>query len=142
MPRKGQFLLHRKDPDFFAFPSLSRGITRENESRFGKIHLTRQRLHLAVTQFSSIGKDGKRITREWRLRENIQLNKFVRAARHERLVHVYLNTRNRTLTSCETSPTYCRNIGILSATGRIRHGEPVRLAQKAFGAALGSMQFE
>src|SRR5205823_11733006 len=104
MPRKAQFLLHCEDANFFAFPTLSSGITRQNESRFGKIHLTRQRLHLAVIQSSRIGKDRQRITREWLLRENIELNKFICAVRHTRLVHVYPNRGNKTVISCDTIP--------------------------------------
>ena len=104
MSGKRQFRFDRKDTDFLSFPSFNGCIARQNESRFRKIHLTRQRLHLAVIQSSRIGKDRQRITREWLLRENIQLNKFICAVRHTRLVHVYLNTRNKTVISCDTIP--------------------------------------
>src|SRR5437868_5079629 len=100
MPGKWQLLLGREDADFFSFRSFSRGIARQNESRFRKIHLPRQGLHFAVIQSSSVSEDRQRITGEWRLRENIELNEFVRAAPHNRLVHVYPNTCNRTLVSC------------------------------------------
>src|SRR4029077_12238070 len=83
MPGKRQFLLDREDADLLSFPGFSRGIARENESRFRKIHLPRQGLHLAVIQSSTIGEDSQRITGERRLREYIKLNEFVSARRHE-----------------------------------------------------------
>ena len=83
MPGKWQFRLDRKDTDFLSFPSFSGGIARENESRFRKIHLARQGLHLGVIQSASVRKDRQRITRERRLREYIKLNEFVSARRHE-----------------------------------------------------------
>src|SRR6266436_3571582 len=100
MSRKRQFCFDRKDADFLSFPSFSGGIARENESGFRKIHLARQSLHLGVIQSSSVSEDRERITGEWRLRKNIELNKFVRAVPHNRLVHVYPNTCNKTLVSC------------------------------------------
>src|SRR5215469_10474519 len=83
MPCKRQFGLDRKDSDFLSFPSFSGSIARRNESRFRKIHLPRQRLHLGVIQSASIGKNRQRITRERRLREYINLGEFVSAARHK-----------------------------------------------------------
>src|SRR5437899_12351599 len=100
MSRKRQLLLDREDADLLSFLSFSRGVARQNESRFRKIHLPRQSLHFAVIQSSNVSEDRQRITGEWRLRENIELNEFVRAAPHNRLVHVYPNTCNRTLVSC------------------------------------------
>src|SRR5262249_3283761 len=95
MPGKWQLLLDREDADLLSFLSFGRSIPRQNESRFRKIHLPRQGLHFAVIQSSSVSEDRERITGEWRLRENIELNKFVSAAPHTRLVHVYLNTSSR-----------------------------------------------
>src|SRR4051812_24700065 len=83
MSGERQFLLNRKDADFLSVTSFSRGIAGENESRFRKIHLARQRLHLGVAQSASVSKDGQRITCERRLREYIKLNEFVSARRHE-----------------------------------------------------------
>jgi hypothetical protein len=100
MSRKRQFCFDCKDTDFLSFLSFSGGIARQNESRFRKIHLPRQSLHFAVIQSSSVSEDRERITGEWRLRKNIELNKFVRAVPHNGLVHVYPNTCNKTLVSC------------------------------------------
>src|SRR4029077_16806173 len=83
MSGKRQFLLDREDADFLSFPGFSRGIARENESRFRKIHLARQGLHLGVSQLASVRKDRQWITRKRRLREYIKLNEFVSARRHE-----------------------------------------------------------
>ena len=83
MPGKRQFLLDSKDADFLSFPSFSGGIARENESRFRKIHLARQGLHLGVSQPASVRKNRQRITRKRCLREYIKLNEFVSARRHE-----------------------------------------------------------
>ena len=85
MPGKRQFRLDRKDTDFLSFPSFSRGIARENESRFRKIHLARQGLHLGVSQSRQRREDRQRITRKRRLREYIKLNEFVTAARHDEI---------------------------------------------------------
>ena len=83
MAGKRQFLFDCKDADFLSFPSFGGGVARENESRFRKIHLARQGLHLGVIQSASIGKDRQRITRKRRLREYIKLSEFVSLRRHE-----------------------------------------------------------
>src|ERR671919_858918 len=95
MPGKRQFCFDGKDADLFSFPSFSSSIARQNKSRFRKIHLARQSLHLGVTQSASIGKDRQRITRERGLGEHINLHEVVSAMRHKRLVHIYPNTRKK-----------------------------------------------
>src|SRR5262245_3947313 len=82
MSGKRQFGLDRKDSDFFSFPSFSGSIARENKSGLRKIHLARQRLHLGITQSTTIRKNRQRIAFEWCLREYIKLNEFVSAIRH------------------------------------------------------------
>src|SRR6478736_4554110 len=83
MPGKWQFRLDREDADLLSFSSFRGAIAWENESRFRKVHLARQGLHLDVSQPASIGKDRQRITRERCLREYIKLNEFVSARWHE-----------------------------------------------------------
>jgi hypothetical protein len=83
MPGKRQFLPDREDADVLSFPSFSGNITRENESRFRKIHLACQGLHLGIIQSASVRKDRQRIAGERRLREYIELNEFVSVRRHE-----------------------------------------------------------
>lgn len=92
MSGKRQFRLDRKDTDLLSFPSFSRRIARENKSRFRKIHLARQRLHLGVSQLASVREDRQRITRERRLREYIKLNEFVTAARHDKIYRFVTQT--------------------------------------------------
>ena len=77
MTSERQFLLDREYADFFSFASFSGGVARQNESRFRKIHLPRQSLHLAVIQSASVLENRQRITGERRLREYIKLNEFV-----------------------------------------------------------------
>src|ERR1043166_1972872 len=83
MAGKGQLLLDGEYADFLSFASFNGGITRQNESRFREIHLTRQGLHLGVIQSASIRKDRQWITRERCLREYIKLNEFVSVCWHE-----------------------------------------------------------
>src|SRR5436190_23723757 len=83
MSGERQFLLDREDADFLSVTSFNGRIARENESRFRKIHLARQRLHLSVRQLASFRENRQRITRERRLREYIHLNEFVTTRRHE-----------------------------------------------------------
>src|SRR6478672_8785684 len=93
MSGEGQLLLDRKDADFLSFPSFSASIARENESRFRKIHLARQGLHLGIIQSVCIGKDRQRITRERCLREYVNLREFVSSMRH-RTSSICAKTRN------------------------------------------------
>src|SRR5262245_38775708 len=74
-----QLLRHGKYPDSFPFFGFRRGVARKDECRFGKIHLVRKRLHFVVAQSSRLGKNGKRVSRERRLRENIELNEIERS---------------------------------------------------------------
>src|ERR1043166_9361697 len=83
MPSKRQFCFDCKDADFLSFSSFSGGVARQNESRFRKIHLERQGMHLGVMQSASVRKDRQWIPRERRLREYIKLNEFVGVRRHE-----------------------------------------------------------
>src|SRR6059058_5783778 len=82
MSSEGQFFRNRKYANLFARSSFGRAFTRQNESRFRKIHLPRQRLHFAVAQPARVGKDRERITRQRRSREDIELNKFVCSLPH------------------------------------------------------------
>src|SRR5215467_15951444 len=83
MTSERQFLLDREDSDFLSLPCFSGGVARENESRFRKIHFTRQSLHLGIIQSASIGEDRQRITCQRRLSEYINLSEFVGSARHK-----------------------------------------------------------
>ena len=80
MTGKRQLFRDREDADFVSFGG---GIARKNESCLGKIHLTRERLHFVVVQPARVSENGERITRQRRLGENIELNKFVSAVRHK-----------------------------------------------------------
>src|SRR5437667_1194218 len=82
MSSEGQFFRNRKYANLFARSSFGRAFTRQNESRFRKIHRPRQRLHLAVAQPARVGKDRERITRQRRSREDIELNKFICSLPH------------------------------------------------------------
>jgi hypothetical protein len=92
MPGKWQFRLDREDADLLSFRSFSGIVTRQNESRFRKIHLPRQGLHLAVIQSSAVREDRQRITRKRRLRKYIELNELVSSVRHKKLLNVCLRT--------------------------------------------------
>jgi hypothetical protein len=74
---KRQLFLDRKDADSLSLPGFNVPLAREDESCFGKIHLASDRLHLLISQTARIGKDGERIARKRRPRENIKLHEFV-----------------------------------------------------------------
>src|SRR4029077_3026251 len=99
MPGKRQFLLDREDADFLSFSAFSRGLARENKSRFRKIHLSRQCLHLGVSQLSTVRKNRQRITRKPRLREYIKLNEFVIARLHDEIYRFVRRTCNTKIAS-------------------------------------------
>src|SRR5438046_2301446 len=94
MSGKRQLFRDREDADFLSSPSFGGGIARQDESCFGKIHLTRERLHLAIIQTARVGKNGERITRQRRLREDVKLDEFVSALRHKNSSILSLRTRN------------------------------------------------
>jgi hypothetical protein len=48
MPGKRQLFRDNKDADFLPFLSFGGRIARQNESRLGKIHLQRERLHFSI----------------------------------------------------------------------------------------------
>src|SRR6266404_2695971 len=85
MPGKGQLFRDSKDANFLPFLSFSAGIARQDESCLRKIHLTRESLHFPIIQSARVGENGERITRQRRLREDVELNEFISTVRHKTL---------------------------------------------------------
>src|SRR5207245_10892153 len=67
------------------FLSFNGGITRQDEGRLRKIHLTRESLHFSIIQTARVRENSERIAREWCLRENVNLDELVSAIRHKNL---------------------------------------------------------
>src|SRR6266478_5141561 len=83
MSGERQFFRDREDADFLSFPGFNGGIARQDESRFRKIHLTRESLHLPIIQAARVSENGERITGQRRLGENVKLNKFITTLCHK-----------------------------------------------------------
>src|SRR5438874_3251677 len=83
MPGKRQLFRDSEDADFLPFLSFSSGIAWQDESRLGKIHLTRERLHFTIVQPARVGENRERITRQRCLGEDVKLDEFVGAVRHK-----------------------------------------------------------
>ena len=83
MTRKRQLFRDRENADLFPFPSFRGGVARQDERCLGKIHLPGETLHFVSVQSASVGKNGERITGQRRLGEDVNLDEFVSAVRHE-----------------------------------------------------------
>src|SRR5918996_5173285 len=81
MSGKRQLLLDSEDADSLPLLCFNLWFACQDESRFRKIHLTGQRLHLLIGQTARVGENRKRITGKRSSRKNVELHEFV-IARH------------------------------------------------------------
>ena len=85
MSGKRQLFLHRKYADPLPLPDFNFWLARQDEGCFREIHLTRESLHFPIVQAARVIENGERISRQWPLGENVELNEFINTVRHKAL---------------------------------------------------------